>query len=283
MLESAQDVAGDFATAAGISSTLRFGFALVALILVLAAGRRNRTWALVAAPLLLLALFIPTWKLAEISGFVLDLAENAEASSVHAVRYAMGQLWFRWTQEAVFLLVFALAGLESCRRLALPGLPWLRWLLAREADPVRPGLARCVGEILVLAAGSLAWTALVWRIAGQDLVVDTPRAWRATWWVACLCLPAGEELTFRLGLQGVLQRMLATWRWHVPLAVGATALLWTLSHVGRGEHDLLRICQLAPWGVALGVLQRRHGTGACVLAHALSNVALLAWMSLPPV
>jgi membrane protease YdiL (CAAX protease family) len=172
------------------------------------------------------------------------------------------------------VIVCSIAGLDSWSRLGLRGLPWSRRLV-RQRDPAGPGAVRWLGETAMLVAGSIAWSCLVFRWtgrppepgeAGASLSLDRSVV------LGILIMPMYEQLMFRLGLQGVLARLVRT-RWSMIIAVVVAAALWSELHA-RDE----RVLQLLPIGLGLGWLQLRHGAEACITAHVGFDASML-WLA----
>jgi len=85
-----------------------------------------------------------------------------------------------------------------------------------------------------------------------------------------------EEVVFRLGIQAFLAKVLRSKGWgRYWVAIVLTSFLWTLGHVGVMDPNWVKIVQIFPLGVALGVLFRKYGLEACALVHVIFNVTLM--------
>lgn len=84
-----------------------------------------------------------------------------------------------------------------------------------------------------------------------------------------------EELTIRLGVQGVLERLLrrvpgCTW-W----AIGLASIFWALGHASNTTIPGWKEVQILVLGVFLGTLRVRYGVGATIIAHFSLNAFIL--------
>lgn len=117
------------------------------------------------------------------------------------------------------------------------------------------------GEPLSSTAGDVAQ-----QLAGQ------PGALLLLVVVAVIGAPIVEEIAFRGMLQrSLLKRGLPAW-----LAIGISALAFATFHLEWERVNVLFVT-----GVVMGVVARRHGTGAAIVAHAVNNaVAALGILTL---
>lgn len=84
-----------------------------------------------------------------------------------------------------------------------------------------------------------------------------------------------EEITFRLGVQSFLAKVL---RWQGSkywLTVLVSSTFWTMGHVNMMEPYWVKLVQVFPMGLALGWLNRKFGTESSILAHCLFNLAMV--------
>ncbi|MYD96270.1 MAG: CPBP family intramembrane metalloprotease [Gammaproteobacteria bacterium] len=86
-----------------------------------------------------------------------------------------------------------------------------------------------------------------------------------------------EELVYRLGIQNLVARYFGWWDRRYWLAILISATIWTIGHVGTLEPGWVKLAQIFPAGIALGWLARKHGIEACIVAHAVFNIAAY-WM-----
>lgn len=117
------------------------------------------------------------------------------------------------------------------------------------------------GEPLSSAAGEVAQ-----QLAGQ------PGALLLLIVVAVIGAPIVEEIAFRGLLQrSLLKRGIPAW-----VAIGISALAFATFHLEWERVNVLFVV-----GVVMGVVARRHGTGAAIIAHAVNNaVASLGILTL---
>jgi membrane protease YdiL (CAAX protease family) len=184
------------------------------------------------------------------------------------------------------MAVVACVGLQACTRAGLPGLPFTRRLAglpALAADGVPP--SRMWAGVL-MGVLSIAWTALLFGLLDPrppQSVLDACRSAGRTWpdtrltdYLLVVQVAIGEELIFRLGLQGLLMRWSNRPRHPGRGALLVTAAIFTLAHVGQLDPSAVKLAQMLPIALALGWLQVRAGTEACIVAHLLFNLGVTA-------
>lgn len=89
----------------------------------------------------------------------------------------------------------------------------------------------------------------------------------------------GEELVFRLGIQNMLAYF---FRWTGKkywIAIGLSALLWTLGHAGSLSPEWVKYVQIFPLGLAFGWAYRKYGLESSFLAHMVFNLLAIAFSS----
>ena len=84
-----------------------------------------------------------------------------------------------------------------------------------------------------------------------------------------------EELLFRLFLIALMVYILqkAKYRWIVAILL--SAIYWAILHNEFYELGWIKVLQIMPLGVVLGVLMKKYGLEACVLTHVLTNIVTL--------
>ncbi|HHO54268.1 MAG TPA: CPBP family intramembrane metalloprotease, partial [Deltaproteobacteria bacterium] len=156
-----------------------------------------------------------------------------------------------------------------------------------QAPLVQAPLVRALALGLVLG---LLSTALVWALGIEvsELVsrqadlfpgisMDDPRVLLGVGLPSALSAAISEELLFR----GVVQRWLSRW-WGPAVSIGITSGIWALGHAANTDALLLKMVQIGALGVVFGVLARRHGVEASLVAHlGLNTAAALAVVVLP--
>lgn len=198
-----------------------------------------------------------------------------------------------------FLLV---AGMVLAARGGVRPFALLRGLAARlrrGSGPARPWARAAIGCV---AAGFAAWALLLGLTIGlvravnpqvseaiqvakpiesaterretQQVMAD-PVAQATLLGVAA----ALEELLFRWFLLGLFQSYLRRYRWSAAGAIGLTALLWGIGHLGGVDPWWFRMVQTTAAGCILGWLRWRRGVELSFLVHAVYNWTqmILAW------
>ncbi|MFD2644923.1 CPBP family intramembrane glutamic endopeptidase [Pseudomonas japonica] len=146
--------------------------------------------------------------------------------------------------------------------------PWI--VMARRP---RPGLAA-----LAVVLTSLVCLGVAWLLGVVAWSVKWPaQAWL---WLAnnLLLVSLVEEALFRGYLQGSLQRWLTPLRQGDNLALGLSALLFGLAHVGGG-WPWVALATLA--GAGYGLAWRHGGLPAALLAHFGLNLVHFALFTYP--
>lgn len=144
---------------------------------------------------------------------------------------------------------------------------------------------RYILSTLGVAAAAVAYSVVLFRLVlprASEILTglqslnseDASTLWGQALMVA-LSAAFGEELVYRLGIQGFLARYLNCQgkRYWIPIVLAS--LLWTLGHVGATDPMWVKPAQIFPMGLMLGWLYRRCGVESCILAHALFNLSLI--------
>ncbi|MDU9390296.1 CPBP family intramembrane glutamic endopeptidase [Pseudomonas sp. zfem002] len=146
--------------------------------------------------------------------------------------------------------------------------PWI--VMARQP---RPGLAALAMVLTSLVCLGIAWLlgVVAWSVKWP------PQAWL---WITnnLLLVSLVEEALFRGYLQGGLQRWLVPLRQGDNLALGLSALLFGLAHVGGG-WPWVALATLA--GAGYGLAWRHGGLPAALLAHFGLNLMHFALFTYP--
>ncbi len=88
-------------------------------------------------------------------------------------------------------------------------------------------------------------------------------------------LAAAEEIFFRLSVQTLVEWGLRKNRYAASIAVVFSSVFWTLGHVGVLVPEWVKMAQIFPFGIALGLIYRRYGIEAAILIHVVFNVAMI--------
>lgn len=194
------------------------------------------------------------------------------------------------------VVVLGTVGIAACGHAGQPGLPLSGRLVRQGTDLPGDGVSPRVlatGALVGLAAS--AWTALLFLATGPRPSAALLRAAESAGqpWTGEVSAPdvallaqvaVGEELLYRLGLQGFLLRWADRPRHPGRGAVMVTAVVFTLMHAGQVDPDWVKLAQIFPLALALGRLQVAAGTEACIAAHLVFNLlgaAMAPWLLAP--
>ncbi|GEM_PF-5438131 len=148
------------------------------------------------------------------------------------------------------------------------------------------------GVVAGLVMGALTWAFLAWKTPRpSDLleflwdplregelgaILEPSRHPVAA---VLLVMTAGvvEELTCRLFFLGLLVRSLRAVPGRWAISVFLVSFFWAIAHAGMVEPESWKLAQVFTLGIVLGVLARREGILACIVAHALFN-AVGVWV-----
>jgi hypothetical protein len=157
----------------------------------------------------------------------------------------------------------------------------LRWLDARV---VRPDRRAGLAATSAVAAGAIAWTAVLFRLTGarpSALMAELAATAAGNPIVPLVQAAFAEEITWRLGAMSLLAIRFARLRHGGGLAIAIAAGFWTASHLGATDPWWVKPAQIFPIGLAFGWLARRHGVEASFVAHALMNLAMIVPGTVP--
>lgn len=88
-------------------------------------------------------------------------------------------------------------------------------------------------------------------------------------------LAATEEIFFRLVVQTFLEWKLIGGKYASVVAITFSSLFWSIGHVGVLVPEWVKLAQIFPFGIALGIIYRRYGIEAAILIHVVFNVAMI--------
>lgn len=88
-------------------------------------------------------------------------------------------------------------------------------------------------------------------------------------------LAAAEEIFFRLSVQTLMEWGLRKNKYGAFISVLFSSLFWTIGHVGVLVPEWVKMAQIFPFGIALGLIYRRYGIEAAILIHVVFNVAMI--------
>ncbi len=235
-----------------------------------------------------------------LGAYLLLLSPSLSSSGVAFIEYAFQWKYGYWL-ELLFLISFLRIFVASCMGYvycAMLGAPGYR-LLAVKLYPIYPFINK---RFFLEARRPHIETVLVTATAGILFVVYTVLLFKATnpqyseairmirdavspemeanfrngiaGYVFVIEAAFVEEIVFRFCLQNYFAV-----RWRLSghrylIAVVITTILWTLAHAGQIEPDWVKFAQIAPIGVALGLLFERYGVVPCILAHGIFNVGV---------
>lgn len=164
----------------------------------------------------------------------------------------------------------------------------------REAVATRPDPATAWPFVVPAwwMAGALAWGlivvwSVVWmagiQLSGIEIKVaeqfadigSSPLNWVLLVPLALLAAVV-EEIIFRLGMQGLIERVLRAWDPRGVVAIAASTLVWTLGHAANATPHGLKEIHIVVVGVVLGRVMQTHGLRAAIAAHLGLNAMALA-------
>ncbi|MEM9353618.1 MAG: CPBP family intramembrane glutamic endopeptidase [Planctomycetota bacterium] len=92
--------------------------------------------------------------------------------------------------------------------------------------------------------------------------------------LAVAAIAFGEEIIFRLGIQNWFAYKCKWTGEKYWIAITLSTVIWTLAHVGTLEPEWVKLLQVFPFGIALGVLYKKYGAESAIAAHVLFNLIL---------
>ncbi len=186
------------------------------------------------------------------------------------------------------LIVFGAVGMHCAASIGTKHAPLTRSMLTHRthlaAGPVR-------GLLLwapVIAAGGVVYSCILFTLVPvrvSDALRELMESSNTTLALAAESsflsalvmfeFALSEEVIFRLGIQNYLARVFKLRGNNYWIAIILTTALWSVAHVNTLEPNWVKIAQVFPFGIALGVLSRRYGVETCIAAHGLFNLALM--------
>lgn len=84
-----------------------------------------------------------------------------------------------------------------------------------------------------------------------------------------------EELFFRLAVQTLVEWRFRESKYGAFIAILFASVFWTLGHIGVIVPEWVKIVQIFPFGIALGLIYRKYGIEAAILIHVVFNIAMI--------
>lgn len=230
-------------------------------------------------PLRRLGLVIAGWLVIGQMAILVVARRHGQASltPLHVIAVVLGGLC---------AFVYVTVGTWSSIRCGVPAAPLLLGRLRRRGGEGRTlqgllwGLAAAalaVGYSCVLFGLTQPRITELARQALDISAADAPEATRGTLLgAAALALIAfAEAIAFRLGFQNWLAVTLKRARQRYLVAIIATSAVWTAGHTLTLEPEWVKLARILPIGILFGMLFRRYGLEACIVAHAGFNVIMM--------
>ena len=194
----------------------------------------------------------------------------------------------------VLVLVFAVTalfswvGMYSCRQMGHPDLALAKRSLPGSWAPRRANWPALIVSVAAVTGSCVMFSYVLFGLtkptASKTVVelfeVDLAQSGvggeaSAALTLAVLAAAWIEEVIFRLGIQSFLARHFKLRGGRYWFAILITAALWTLAHFGAMEPNWVKLAQIFPLGVGLGMLLWQYGVEACILTHGAFNVAMM--------
>lgn len=84
-----------------------------------------------------------------------------------------------------------------------------------------------------------------------------------------------EEIFFRHVVQNLVEWRLKDHKYGVHLAILFSSFLWSAGHIGILTPEWVKLAQIFPFGIILGILYRRFGFEIVALIHAVFNIVMI--------
>jgi hypothetical protein len=153
------------------------------------------------------------------------------------------------------------------------------------ANPIAPiNRTRYLLTTVGVALGAMIYSTILFaltkphvgRVVSDLSSVSTPGSTASTLALLLILEVAFiEETIFRLGIQNYLATKLKNRANGYWIAIGLTAVLWTIGHIGSLDPDWVKLVQVFPLGLVLGWQFRKYGAESTILTHGLFNLGML--------
>ena len=176
------------------------------------------------------------------------------------------------------VLILGGAGAYMCSRLALPHVPFLRYILSnfRKSRGIKEFSIRfIILGFIAIVSYSIALFALL-RPSSSPLLDDfwqtmteTNRAFSP---IILVTFALGEEVIFRMFLQNFLAFYLNFLKYGWLVAIFISSAVWALGHGGMVQPEWVKFVHVLGIGMILGLLMRRQGVESCMIVHGSLNL-----------
>jgi membrane protease YdiL (CAAX protease family) len=120
-----------------------------------------------------------------------------------------------------------------------------------------------------------AWSDIVFFVGtvDSDSGYDVPaRTWAQAHLFGVLLFPLKEEIVYRLGVQTFLVHRWRDYTYGTMAALVVTAIVFSLAHTGSIEEYGIKMIEIFPISLVLGVVFLRWGLVASLAAHSILNL-----------
>lgn len=185
------------------------------------------------------------------------------------------------------MFIFASLGIYYSRSMNNKDVPILRKGFNKENETnfieIHKGLVYSCMVVIV----ALAYTYILFKVTnpqlpgsvetfsklGKDNEVMLSTKDNIVMLVVLVQVAIGEEILFRLGIQNFLAHSLKLEENKYWIAIVITAFLWALGHSSNLDPAWVKIAQIFPIGILLGIGYKKFGTECAILSHSVFNVA----------
>ncbi|MFZ5966832.1 MAG: CPBP family intramembrane glutamic endopeptidase [Bacillota bacterium] len=186
------------------------------------------------------------------------------------------------------VIVFACVGLFCCTDLNLKGFPIIRGIAS--GDSVKKMITKkYLYTSLGMAAFTIGFSMLLFAVTSPRLgpgfgeIVTMKRDIyqidaKVSGLAALMLIEIAfcEEIIYRLGVQNYIAKL---FEFNVQktywISILFTAILWTFGHANTLDPQWVKVMQIFPLGIGLGVLFQKYGVESCILVHAVFNIAMM--------
>lgn len=188
----------------------------------------------------------------------------------------------------VKIVLFTCMGMYCFSIYNSPNIPLVRELVGKSSVTEKTFGIRYIAPILIVAAAATLYSIILFKLTAPQPsafikalsqgtmtrlgIGDRPSLTLA---LAFLQFAFVEEIIFRLGIQNYLAKQFKLKGQKYWLAILLTAGLWSLAHANILEPEWVKLAQIFPLGVALGVLFRKYGTESCIFTHGIFNLIMM--------
>ena len=186
------------------------------------------------------------------------------------------------------IVLYTCMGLHCCSALGTIDIPLMKRLVGDGNHVEGFAWLRYLPVVIGIVAGGTVFSIILFKIAsprpseamqemkninGAEAKGDPKPSLKQA--VLGITVAFGEEVIFRLGIQNYFAAQFDFTGDRYWIAIVLASALWSIGHANLIAPEWVKMVQIFPLGVMLGILFKMSGLESCILAHGLFNLIMM--------